>query len=169
MRKKTIEDYVELLFNLEQEHSPVHTNDVALALDINPASVTEIFQKLDEEGFIVYKKYAGVTLTKKGRQVAIRTQQKHDVLKQLLMTLGVKESTADHDACHIEHVVHPETIDKLTKFLEFAQLEEGCARWLDHFSYYEKTGKCIHCTPQNEEHCPIHGKQSPKKRNKRNN
>jgi len=169
MRKKTIEDYVELLYNLERQHRPVHTNDVAKALNINPASVTEIFQKLDDEGFIFYKKYGGATLTKKGRQIAIKTQKKHDVLKQLLMTLGVTESTADHDACHIEHVVHPETIEKLTKFVEFAQLEEGCARWLDHFSYYDKTGECIPCVPEHEHHCPIHGKSRLKKKKKCNN
>ena len=50
MRKRTIEDYVELLFILQKENKMVHTNDVASALDINPASVTEIFQKLQNEG-----------------------------------------------------------------------------------------------------------------------
>ena len=169
MRKKTIEDYVELLYQLEKQQSPVHTNDVASALSISAASVTEIFQKLHEEGYIVYKKYAGVTLTKKGRRVAISTQKKHDILKKLLMTLGVKEEIADQDACRIEHIVHPETIEKLTKFVAFSQMEEGCLRWLDHFTYYEKTGDCIQCTPQNEDHCPIHGSTKKKKTNKYNN
>ena len=44
MRKKTIEDYVELVYDLQKEKKRVHTNDIASAFDINPASVTEIFQ-----------------------------------------------------------------------------------------------------------------------------
>ena len=46
MKDKTIEDYVELLYDFEKEKGKVHTNDVANSLSINPASVTEIFQKL---------------------------------------------------------------------------------------------------------------------------
>ena len=52
MRKRTIEDYVELLFILQKENKMVHTNDVASALDINPASVTEIFQKLQNRFYL---------------------------------------------------------------------------------------------------------------------
>ena len=65
MRKKTIEDYAEIIYILEEEKGMVHTNDIASALDINPASVTEIFQKLNDEGYINYEKYTGVTLTEK--------------------------------------------------------------------------------------------------------
>ncbi len=52
MRKKTIEDYAEIIYILEEEKGMVHTNDIASALDINPASVTEIFQKLNDEGYM---------------------------------------------------------------------------------------------------------------------
>ena len=47
---------------------------------------------------------------------------------------------------------------KLRKFVEFAKLENGCSRWLDHFKYFNETGKYIQCTPKNEENCPIHSK-----------
>ena len=46
MRNKTIEDYVELIYTLQKGKHRVHTNDIAAAFDVNPASVTEIFQKL---------------------------------------------------------------------------------------------------------------------------
>ena len=158
MRKKTIEDYVELLYMLEQEQSPVHTNTVAQAFAITPASVTEMFQKLDGEDYIHYERYTGVTLTLKGKRLARATQQKHDILKQFLMLIGVDEKTADTDACRIEHIVTPRTLKKLTKFVEFAEQEHGHARWLDHFLYYDKTGKYITCTPQTQQQCPVHGK-----------
>ena len=54
MRKRTIEDYAELVYIIQNKKEKVHTNDVASALDINPASVTEIFQKLSDEGYINY-------------------------------------------------------------------------------------------------------------------
>ena len=159
MRKKTIEDYAELIYILQEEKGTVHTKDVASALDVNPASVTEIFQKLSDEEYINYEKYSGVTLTEKGRTIAVKTKKKHDTLKSFLILLGVDEEIADEDACKIEHHVNPETMRKLQKFVKFAKLEDGCTRWLDHFKYYDETGKYIVCTPKDQEKCPIHSKE----------
>ncbi len=159
MRKKTIEDYAEIIYILQEEKGIVHTKDIASALDINPASVTEIFQKLNDEDYINYEKYSGVTLTEKGRKIALNTKKKHDTLKNFLIILGVDEKIADEDACKIEHNVNKKTIEKLRKFVEFVKLEDGCTRWLDHFKYYVKTGKFISCTPKDEKSCPIHSKE----------
>jgi Mn-dependent DtxR family transcriptional regulator len=156
MRKKTIEDYVEIIYKVQEKKGIVHTNDIASAFHINPASVTEIFQKLNIEDYIHYKKYSGVILTDKGRQVALKTIKKHNTLKSFLMLLGLDEKIADEDACKIEHNVNKKTIEKLNKFVEYVNLDEGCTRWLDHFAYFEKTGKYIVCTPKNQEKCPIH-------------
>ena len=158
MRKKTIEDYVELVYIIQNKKEKVHTNDIASAFNINPASVTEIFQKLSDEDYINYEKYTGVTLTEKGRKIAMNTKKKHDTLKSFLIILGVDEKIADEDACKIEHHVNQETMRKLRKFVKFAKLEDGCKRWLDHFRYYDETGKYIVCTPKDQEKCPIHSK-----------
>jgi len=157
LRKKTIEDYVELVYIIQKKKKRVHTNDVAFALHINPASVTEIFHKLSDEGYIHYEKYSGVTLTKKGKEIAMKTKKRHDTLKSFLMILGINEKIADEDACRIEHIVNPETMKKLRKFVEFAELENVCSRWLDHFHYYYETGEHIECKPAHEEKCPVHG------------
>lgn len=159
MRKKTIEDYVELVYIIQNKKEKVHTSDIASAFNINPASVTEIFQKLSDEDYINYEKYTGVTLTEKGRKIAMTTKKKHDTLKSFLILLGVDEEIADEDACKIEHHVNPETMRKLRKFVKFAKLEDGCTRWLDHFKYYDETGKYILCTPKDQEICPIHSKK----------
>jgi DtxR family Mn-dependent transcriptional regulator len=157
MRKKTIEDYVELIFILQEEKQKVHTSDIARVFNINPASVTEMFQKLSEEDFITYEKYSGVTLTAKGKQIAIKTKQKHDILKHFLTILGVDKDTADADACRIEHTLTKISFDKLTKFVEFVQHTDGKSRWLDHFKYYDQTGIYIECNPSNQSQCPVHG------------
>lgn len=159
MRKKTIEDYVEIVYIIQNKKEKVHTSDIASAFNINPASVTEIFQKLSDEDYINYEKYTGVTLTEKGRKIAMTTKKKHDTLKSFLILLGVDEEIADEDACKIEHHVNPETMRKLRKFVKFAKLEDGCTRWLDHFKYYDETGRYIVCTPKDQEICPIHSKK----------
>ena len=157
MRKKTIEDYVELIYILQKGKQKVHTSDIACAFNINPASVTEMFQKLKEEDFITYEKYSGVTLTAKGKQIAIKTKQKHDILKHFLTILGVDKDTADADACRIEHTLTKISFEKLTKFVEFVQHTDGKSRWLDHFKYYDQTGTYIKCNPSNRSQCPVHG------------
>ncbi len=159
MRKRTIEDYVELVYIIQNKKEKVHTNDVASSFNISPGSVTEIFQKLNDEGYINYEKYNGVTLTEKGRKIALNTKKKHDTLKNFLILLGVDEKIADEDACKIEHNVNKKTMGKLRKFVEFAKLEDGCTKWLDHFKYYDETGKYILCTPKDQESCPIHSKK----------
>lgn len=160
MRKKTIEDYVELIYILQDKTGKVHTNDIASALDISPASVTEIFQKLSDEDYINYEKYSGVSLTSKGKKIAIETKRKHDTLKKFLMILGITEKTADEDACKIEHIVTPETMKRLTKFVDFVQKFKEGPRWLDNFEHFYKTGEYFECTPENSKNCPVHKKRS---------
>jgi len=159
MRKKTIEDYAELIYILQDKTGKVHTNDVAFALNISPASVTEIFQKLGDEDYINYEKYSGVTLTSKGKKIAIETIRKHDTLKKFLMILGITEKTADEDACKIEHIVTPETMKRLTKFVEFVQKFKEGPKWLDNFEHFYETGEYFECTPGNSKDCPVNEKR----------
>jgi DtxR family Mn-dependent transcriptional regulator len=145
MRKKTIEDYVELIYILEKKKKKVHTNDVANIFNISPASVTEIFQKLSDEDYIVYEKYSGVRLTTKGKKIAVETKRKHDTLKSFLMILGVSEDIADEDACKIEHITNPETMKRFTKFVEFVQKFNQEPKWLTRFQHYYSTGEYLPC------------------------
>lgn len=156
MRKKTIEDYVEMIYILQNKDEKVRTNNIASALNINPASVTEIFQKLSSGGYINYEKYSGVTLTAKGKKTAVATKKKHDTLKKFLTILGVDEKIADIDACKIEHIINSETMERLTKFVEFVHQKKEGPRWIDHFKYFYETGEYVECNPLNEEKCPVH-------------
>ena len=156
MKKKTIEEYVEVIYTIQKTKNMAHTNDVASALNVNPASVTEMFGKLTEGGYVYYEKYLGVALTEKGKKIAITLNKRHETLKHFLELIGVDETIADADACKIEHNVHPKTVNKLRKFVEYAKKENTCNRWLDHFKYYDKTGEFIICSPGDSSNCPIH-------------
>ena len=159
MRKQTIEEYVEVIYVIQNNKERVHTNDVAQALNLNPASVTEMFQKLMNEKYIDYQKYSGVKLTEKGKKVAVSIKNRHDTLKNFLVLLGVDKEIADKDACRIEHNVNRKTMKKLRKFLEFAKFEDVCTRWLDHYKHFDETGEFIICKPADEKKCPVHGKK----------
>ena len=148
MRKKTIEDYVELFYDIQKEKKKVHTSDIASALSINPASVTEIFQKLSNEGYINYEKYSGATLTNKGIRVAKKTLRKHNVLKELLLLLGIEGEIAERDACEMEHILHPQTMDMIIKFVEVINQCEITPFWLQRLKKYGKTGKLSRCPPE---------------------
>ena len=156
MRKKTIEEYVEIIYEIQKKKKKVHTNNIASALDINPSSVTEMFHKLTNEGYVFYEKYNGVILTDKGKSIAIMLKKRHETLRHFLELLGVDKEIANNDACRIEHNVNPQTVKKLRKFIEYAKRENACSRWLDHFKYFDETGKFIICSPKKEFNCPIH-------------
>jgi len=153
LRKKTIEDYVELVYDLQKNKKIVHTNDIAFALDINPASVTEIFQKLNEEGYINYEKYTGARLTKKGRALAINTKKKHNIITEFLVVLGVDKKTAEIDACEMEHIIHPSTLETIIKFVEVIRNCNITPFWLDRLKKYVKTGKLTDCPSELTEIC----------------
>lgn len=153
MRKKTIEDYVELVYDLQKGKKRVHTNDIASALDINPASVTEIFQKLSEEGYVDYEKYSGAKLTEKGKRVARETKKRHDTLKEFLLILGIDKKTAEEDACEMEHILHPDTMNTIIKFVEVIKHCKITPFWLERLKDYVKTGKLSKCPPELVEAC----------------
>jgi DtxR family Mn-dependent transcriptional regulator len=152
------EDYLEALDQVIEKKGYAKVKDISKLLEVGPSSVTEMFQKLTKAGYINYEKYGGVTLTSDGKKIAKEIKQKHKILLDFLLILGIDNKIADEDACRIEHVLNPETLNKLTKFVEFINKKEETPRWLDHFNYFYKTGNYIDCTPSTRDDCPIHGK-----------
>jgi DtxR family Mn-dependent transcriptional regulator len=157
------EDYLEAIDTVVERKGYARVKDVSDILEVALSSVTEMFQKLSDAGYINYEKYSGVTLTESGRVIAKKTKERHRILKELLLILGVDEVIADEDACRIEHVVHPDTLDKLTKFVEFVGQKEEAPMWLDHFKYFYEIGEYIECSPKDRKECPVHGKKSDSK------
>lgn len=138
MVTKRTEEYLETIYELVQRKEYARVKDISNHLDVGLSTVTEMLKKLSDTGYINYEKYGAVTLTKKGERVAVELEQKHKVLKDFLVILGINEKVADEDACNIEHVVNPETVERLTKFVEFIQRLEK-PLWLEKFkTYYEK-------------------------------
>ncbi|MFP4136161.1 MAG: metal-dependent transcriptional regulator [Candidatus Acetothermia bacterium] len=139
MRNKSFEDYLESIYNSLNRRGHARTNEIARDLGVKAPSVTEMFQKLEDRGYINYRKYEGVTLTEVGREVAKDVSRVHENTRKFLEMLQVSPEQADEDACKVEHSLSEESISQLNRFIEFV---EGCpedeVRWLKHFSYYCK-------------------------------
>ncbi len=166
MATERTEDYLEAIDAVIETKGYAEVKDISRILQVVPSSVTEMFRKLTKAGYINYEKYRGVTLTPKGKKIAKKTREKHEMLRNFLLILGIDDKTSDEDACRMEHILNPDTLDRLTKFVEFVNTKEEMPRWLEHFRYFYETGKYIECTPETEKNCPVHGKNIAAANNK---
>ncbi len=117
----TVEDYLERILLLSEDDGHAHVTEIANLLGISKASVTEMIAKLKSNGYVDYEKYGTITLTEKGRKLAVKVKERHDILKSFLILIGVNEENASNDCCVMEHNLSIETIDKLKVFIEFLQ------------------------------------------------
>ena len=67
---------------------------------------------LEEKGYVINNRHS-LLLTEKGEELARRVYERHQYFKKLLMLAGVKEETADHEACLLEHVLSEDSYEKL--------------------------------------------------------
>ena len=111
------EMYLETILVLTQEKSFVRAIDVGAELGYSKPSVSRAMGILREGGFITVGQDGGISLTEAGLEVAERTYERHTVLSDLFMKLGVDEENAVKDACKIEHVISSTTFAALKKHL----------------------------------------------------
>ena len=107
------EDYLERILMLSQKNGSVRSIDIAHDMGFSKPSVSVAMKKLREKGLINVDKDGLITLTEEGLDIAERTLERHHVLKELLISLGVDEVTAEDDACKIEHELSEQTFDKI--------------------------------------------------------
>ena len=116
-RTDRMEDYLEVIYELVQEKGYATTVDISSYLNVSSPSVTKMMQKLDETGYLKYEKYRGIKLTNEGTRIARNIRNRHGLLAEFFMIIGVDEETANNDAEGIEHHLHHETMKKLEEFI----------------------------------------------------
>jgi len=145
MVTRRAEEYIETIYEVVKKKGYARVKDVSQLLGVGFSTVSEMFKKLDKEGYVNHEKYGGVvTLTEKGEKLAIELSEKHKTLREFLIILGIDEETADKEACKIEHVVERETMDRLTKFVKFIKTRKDPS-WLKRFKKYYETGILPEC------------------------
>lgn len=107
------EDYLESILMLKERKGFVRSIDIANELDYTKASVSIAMKKLRENGYVETDANGLLTLTPEGQKIAARVYERHRVLSDLLMALGVSAETARADACRIEHDLSEETWEKI--------------------------------------------------------
>lgn len=120
-RSRRNEDLLEAIYDIIQEKGYAKSRDIALALQITPATVTDGFKRLSEAGLVHYEPYGGVTLTETGSSIALQTKDSHQTIQRLLELAGVDPHTADQDACVMEHGLSPDScacLHRITQFIE---------------------------------------------------
>jgi Mn-dependent DtxR family transcriptional regulator len=115
---RALEDYLEQIYNLIEAKGYARVVDIAQNLGISQASVTNMIQKLDAEGYLVYERYRGVTLTDDGRRVGKAIAKRHDILERLLTSFGIDQETVHQDVEGMEHHISKSTLKVLTLILE---------------------------------------------------
>lgn len=105
-----VEDYLERILELINAKGYARVVDIAAALKISQASVTNMVQRLDAEGLLKYEKYRGLILTTSGKNLARQIAHRHRLLTDFLKLLGLSDRVIYHDVEGMEHHISLPTL-----------------------------------------------------------
>lgn len=113
------ENYLETILVLSKSLPVVRSVDVAAELGFKKSSVSVAMKNLREKNQITVTKEGYIYLTDAGREVAEMIYERHQLLSEWLIRLGVSRETADEDACRIEHVISKESFEAIKGHIKF--------------------------------------------------
>ena len=112
------EDYLERIYELIESKGYARVSDIAALLQLTRPTVSIMVQRLSRDGYVVYEKYRGLTLTPRGAEIARRIRTRHVLLTEFLGLLGLDRAVVQKDTEGIEHHISPETLEKLERLVE---------------------------------------------------
>lgn len=115
---KSSEDYMETILILSKKLPVVRSIDIATELNFSKPSVSVAMKHLRENGCIVVNQAGFITLTEKGMEIASSVYERHQILLNWLISLGVDPKVATEDACEMEHQISDESFHAIKKFIE---------------------------------------------------
>ncbi len=118
---ESAEDYLEMILVLKRKKGAVRSIDIAREMNFSKPSVSIAMKKLREDGLITIEDGHEIKLTEEGQEIAERIYERHVVISELLMSIGVEETTAVKEACRIEHVISQDSFEKLKAALKSKQ------------------------------------------------
>jgi len=113
--EESMEDYLETILALQNKNGHVRSIDIANELGYTKASVSVAMKSLREKNYITMAETGYITLTKEGLKLAKNTLERHTLLTNWLINMGVTPEVAAEDACRIEHDISEETFKALKK------------------------------------------------------
>lgn len=133
----SMEDHIEQIYLLINQKGYARVSDIAEALSVLPSSVTKMVQKLDKDGYLVYEKYRGLTLTPKGDKLGKRLVQRHELLEQFLRLIGVDEDKIYNDVEGIEHHLSWNSIDRIADLVQLMEEKPELVQGLENMKSHQ--------------------------------
>ena len=115
---ESAENYLETILILSKSHPVVRSVDVATELDFKKSSVSVAMKNLREKNHITVTDAGFIYLTESGREIAEMIYERHRLLSDWLIRLGVSEETANEDACRMEHVISAESFEAIKRHVK---------------------------------------------------
>lgn len=113
--QESAENYLETILTLSQQKPNVRSIDIVNELNFSKPSVSVAMKNLRENGYIQMDGNGFITLTPSGLAIAEKIYERHTLISQWLISLGVDEKIAQEDACRMEHVISTETFEAIKK------------------------------------------------------
>ena len=112
---ESAEDYLERILVLKKQNGKVISIDIANSMNYSKPSISRAMKNLKEAGYIVINSKGEIELTDNGSKIANRIYERHILLTNYFIKLGVPEEIAELDACRIEHDLSDETFEAIKK------------------------------------------------------
>jgi len=141
----SMEDYLEAIAMLGEGGRAVRVSRIGQRLKVRMPSVTAALKKLSREGLVEHRRYGYVGLTAEGGRIARDVLYRHRTLTRFLSeALDVDAKTAEEDACRIEHVISPLSLERVIKFIEFiGACPLGESNFPERYRHYLEHGKLL--------------------------
>jgi len=133
-----MEMYLKTILRLGADGRPVHVKAIAESLGVTMPSVSEALRSLKARGLVLHPSYGAVQLSARGRKLAEAINRRFEVLQKFFVdVLQLNPHAAARDACEIEHVMGPETLERLMAFLDYMQhCRMDISAMIEHFHEY---------------------------------
>lgn len=115
---ESAEDYLETILILSKRLPVVRSIDIAVEMNYSKPSISVAMKNLREKGYIEVSSAGFITLTESGLSIASKIYERHTVLSNWLISLGIPEETAIEDACKMEHQMSEESFNAMKQFIE---------------------------------------------------
>ena len=112
---ESLEDYLETILMLHKSRGQVRSIDIANEMNFTKPSVSIAMKNLREKGYITMADNGYITLTESGKERAESVLERHTILADLLISIGVNEETAREDACKVEHDLSEESFEAIKR------------------------------------------------------
>ena len=112
------EMYLESIYVLSKAQGTVRSIDISEYMGYSKPSVSRAVNLLKNGGYIAMDKDNLITLTDSGLEIAKKIFDRHTLLANLLIRLGVSEKTAAEDACKLEHSISDESFEAIRRYME---------------------------------------------------